>query len=45
MQLRLLQVLEQQPGHTVVLGVPGGVIPVPRGSSPEVVEGDFGPSE
>ena len=29
MQLRLLQVLGQQPGNTVVLGVPGGATPIP----------------
>jgi regulator of protease activity HflC (stomatin/prohibitin superfamily) len=29
LQLRILQVLEQQPGHTVVLGPAGGLVPVP----------------
>jgi regulator of protease activity HflC (stomatin/prohibitin superfamily) len=47
LQLRLLQVLEQQPGHTVVLGVPSGVVPVPasRDSSPGVGEGHAGSVE
>ena len=47
LQLRLLQVLEQQPGHTVVLGMPSGVVPVPvpRDSSPGVGEGHVGTME
>ncbi len=35
LQLRLLQVLEQQPGHTVVFGTPPGLLPVtPRPTAP-----------
>ena len=29
MQLRVLQMLAQQPGHTVVFGMPNGTVPVP----------------
>ena len=36
LQLRLLQILGQQPGNTVVLGVPAGGTPIPvrEGSGP-----------
>jgi regulator of protease activity HflC (stomatin/prohibitin superfamily) len=47
LQLRLLQVLAQQPGHTVVLGMPSGAVPIPvsRESSPGAGEADLGETE
>lgn len=48
LQLRLLQVLAQQPGHTVVLGMPSGTVPIPvsrESSSGGLGEGDQGVAE
>ena len=47
LQLRLLQVLAQQPGHTVVLGLPNGAVPIPvsRESSRGAGEGDLDVTE
>jgi regulator of protease activity HflC (stomatin/prohibitin superfamily) len=44
MQLRLLQVLGQQPGNTVVLGVPQGGAPIPI-RDPGQIEGELPPTE
>ena len=46
MQVRLLQVLGQQPGTTVVLGVPASQGPIPvRGAEPPQIAPDAGALE
>jgi hypothetical protein len=39
MQLRLLQVVGEQSGNTVVLGMPSGATTVPIGSARQRIEG------